>query len=192
MSPRARQALSSVEIGVILGLQRHQRLRAEADGLVEERDVEIGDADVAGEALALRLGERAHRLGQRNLQVRPVHQQKVNMVDAESLQALVDRAREVIGTQVFMRDLGAQEDVRARDAGGAHAFADLPLGAVLPGGVDVPGAELQRGRDVLGAHVAHAGGAEPDCRHGGAMRRQVGNAHASPPYFRGRNIAFVG
>ncbi len=107
-----------------------------------------------------------------------MYEQKVDIVDAERLQALVDRAREIVGMQVFMRHLGAQEDLGARNAGGAHAFADLALGAILPSRVDVPVAELERGRDGLGVHVAHAGGAEPDHRHGGAMRRQGRDAHS--------------
>ena len=35
------------------GLQAHQRLRAKLDGLVEQRDVEVGDADVPFSALRL-------------------------------------------------------------------------------------------------------------------------------------------
>ncbi len=56
------QQLGLVEIGVILGLQRDQRLGAETDRLVEQRDVEVGDADMARQPLPLRLGERGDRL----------------------------------------------------------------------------------------------------------------------------------
>src|SRR5262245_17889499 len=52
-----------VEIGMVLGLQRHQRLRAERNRLVEQCDVEIGNTHVACEALPLGLSQRTHRLG---------------------------------------------------------------------------------------------------------------------------------
>jgi hypothetical protein len=42
-------------------LQIDQRLRAEPDCFVEQRDIEIGNADMACETLALRFCERADR-----------------------------------------------------------------------------------------------------------------------------------
>ena len=142
-----------VDIGMGLALQVDQRLRAERDRLVEQRDVEIRHAEVAREPVALGLGERAHGFLQRDLGVRPVHQQEVDIVDAEIGEALVDRAREIGGAQIFVRHLGAEEDVAARHAGRADAFADLALAAVFPCGVDVAIAELERGRDVLAANA---------------------------------------
>jgi hypothetical protein len=61
-----------------------------------------------------------------------VHEQKIDEVDAESLQALVYRAREVVRAQEFVRYLGGQENLAARHARDAHAFADAALGAVFP------------------------------------------------------------
>ena len=143
--------LRRVDIRVALALQIDQRLRAERDRLVEQRDVEIRHADVARETVALGLGERAHGLLQRDRGVRPVHQQQVDIVDAEIGEALVDRAGEIGGAQIFVRHLGAEEDVAARHAGRAHAFADVALAAVFPRRVDVAIAELERGRDDLAA-----------------------------------------
>ena len=89
--------------------------------------------------------------------VRPMHQQQIDVVDAERRQAFVDRAGEIGGVQIFVRDLGAQEDVAARHAGGAHAFADGALGAVFSRGVDVAVAGLEGRGDMFGAHRAQAG-----------------------------------
>ena len=154
--PRARQASTILVVSMIrmaFALQVDQRLRAERDRLVEQRDVEIRHADVAREAVALGLGERAHGSFSGICGVRPVHQQQVDIVDAEVGEALVDRAREIGGAQVFVRDLGAEENVVARHAGRAHAFADAAFAAVFPRGVDVAIAELERGRDDLAANV---------------------------------------
>ena len=77
-------------------------------------------------------------------------------------EALVDRAREIVGAQIFVRHLGGQRKISSRGTPSrAHAFADAALGAVFPGGVDVAIAELERGRDDLAA-IAEGGGAEAD------------------------------
>jgi hypothetical protein len=47
---------------MVFRLQRRQRLRAQAHRLLHERDVEVGDADVAREAVAFRFDERTDRL----------------------------------------------------------------------------------------------------------------------------------
>ena len=61
------EELRLVEIGMILRLQGDQRFGTERDRLVEQRDVEIGDADVAGKPGPLGLGQRRHGLLQRDL-----------------------------------------------------------------------------------------------------------------------------
>ena len=112
-APAARlRELFLIEIGMVLGLQVDQRLRTEPDRLVEQRDVEVRNSDMARQALPLGLGERGHRLLERNIRVRPMHQQEIDEVDAEILQALVDRAGEVVGAQIFMRHLGGQRKSR--------------------------------------------------------------------------------
>ena len=173
--PRARQASTIfvvIDIRVAFALQIDQRLRAERDRLVEQRDIEIRHADVARKAVALGLGERAHGFLERDGGVRPVHQQQVDIVDAEIFEALVDRAREIGGAQIFVRHLGAEEDVAARHAGRADAFADLALAAVFPRGVDVAIAELERGRDVFAADVAAAEVRGAEARSRGSRRRR--------------------
>ena len=103
-----------------------------------------------------------------------MHQEKIDEVDVEISQALLDRAREIVGAQIFMRDLGGQENVAARYAGGAYPFSDAALSAVFPSRVDVAIADLERSRDDLAA-IAQGGGAEADGGHLGAMRGQCGN-----------------
>src|SRR5262245_35305035 len=159
---------------VILGLQVDERLRAEPDRLIQHGDVEIRYPDVACEALPLRLGQRRDGLAERDCRVGPMHQQKIDEVDAQISQALLDRAREIVGAQIFMRDLGGEEDVAAWHARGTHPFADAALGTVFPSGVDVAIPDLERGRDELAA-ITQGGGAKADRGYLGAVRRQCGN-----------------
>ena len=71
-----------------------------------------------------------------------MHQQQIDVVDAERPEALVDRAREIAGVQIFVRNFCADGDVAARDAASAHGLADGRLGAVFLGRVDMPVAGL--------------------------------------------------
>ena len=172
--PARLHQLGLVEMGVVLGLQGDQRFRTKPDRFIEQRDIEIRDADMAREPLPLGLGQRADRLVECNLRVRPVHEQEVDEIDAQILEALIDRTREVIGAQIFVRHLGGQENLVAPQAGRADPLADAALGAVFPGGVDVAIAELQRGGDDLAA-IAERRRAESDRRYLGAMRGQSGD-----------------
>ena len=67
---------------------------------------------MARETLPLCLGQRGDRLVERNLRVRPMHKQEIDVIDAEILEAFVDRAREIVGAQIFVRHLGGQENRR--------------------------------------------------------------------------------
>ena len=129
---------------------------------------------MARKTLSLCLGERGDRLVERNLRVGPVHEQKIDEIYAEILEAFVHRTREVVGAQIFVRHLGGQEKLVAPHAGGADALADAALGTVFPGGVDMAVAELERGCDDLAA-IAQRGGAKPDRRYLGAVRCQSGD-----------------
>ncbi len=157
-----------------LDLIGDERLRAGADRLLQKRHREVGDADVAGEALALCRGERRHAFGDRNLPVRPVDQQQVDVVDLQFAEARLDRAREVGRPQVLMRDLRGEENLLARHARGADAVADAALGAVFAGGIDVAVAEPQRDRNELRRALAEARRAEAHDRNLGAMGRNGG------------------
>ena len=112
--PRRGQQLRLVEKRMILRLQYDQRLGAEFDRLVEQRDVEIGDADMARQPLPLGLGQRRHGLAQRNVRIGPMDQQEIDVIDLERGEAFIHRFRKVAGAQVFVADLGGEEDVLAR------------------------------------------------------------------------------
>src|SRR5262249_34969169 len=119
-------------------------------------------------------GQRGNGLAQRNVRVGPMHEQKVDEIDVEIFQALLDRAREIVRAQVFVRDFGGQKNVAAWHAGGAHASADAALGAVFPGRVDVAIPDLQCGGNDFGA-IAQGGGAEADGGDLGAVRGEGGD-----------------
>ena len=99
-----------------LDLQGRQWLRTKPDRLVKHGDVEIGDADVTREAVPLCLGERAHGFGKRGVLLRPMNEQQIDIVDAKRTEALFDRADEVGGMKILVRDLGADKDLAARHA----------------------------------------------------------------------------
>jgi hypothetical protein len=107
-----------------------------------------------------------------------MHEQEIDEVDAQIRQALLDRAREIVGAQVFVRYLGGEENLVAPQARGADAFADAALGAVFPSGVDVTIAEPERACDDLAA-IAQGGGAKADGGHLGAVRGQCGDRGGS-------------
>ena len=85
-----RDHLGLVEIGMALDLVGDERLRGGADRLFQELHGEIGDADVAREALALCGDERRHALADRNLRVRPVDEQQVDVIDLQLAEARLD------------------------------------------------------------------------------------------------------
>ena len=83
-------------MGVILGLQRHQRLRTERDRLVEQGDVEIGDPDMPREALPLCLGKLAQDQG-------PLERGQV--IDEEDAVQMVDLVLQAARQQAVGLDL---------------------------------------------------------------------------------------
>ncbi len=95
-----------------------------------------------GVALALHLGHRAERLGERHARVRPVDQQQVDGVEPQLRQA-PGRALELARRQQGRRHLGGDEDLVAH-AGGAHALAHRAFVVVHLRGVDVAVAERHR------------------------------------------------
>ena len=96
--------------------------------------------------------------------------QQIDPRQLEPLQAFVDRALEIARRQAVEPDFCGDEDVLARDAGGAEAFADFALVAVLLRGIEMPVAQMQRRLDQLDAQtVLQRHGAEPDDRDFGAM-----------------------
>ena len=94
-------------------------------------------------------------------------EEKIDPGELELLQTLIERALEIGGGELIVKNLGGHEDVLARDAGGAQpptqSLADLALVAVALGGVDVAITDAERGLDRVDADRVHQRhGAEPE------------------------------
>ena len=68
-----------VEKGMALDLIAHQRFARRRQCLVDVRHGEVGDADMACQAVALDLAQRADGVGQRDLRIGPVQQQQIDL-----------------------------------------------------------------------------------------------------------------
>ena len=106
---------------------------------------------------------------------RPVDEVEVHAIQAEALQARVERPQRLVEPVVVVPDLGRDEDVVTCEAGRPHTFADLALVAVQRGRVHVPVPGGERSRDEVGGDLGrHLVGAHPELRDRGA----VGQGHA--------------
>ena len=85
------------------------------DRLLQQRHVEIADADVARLVGLAQRGERAQRFAQWHLAGRPVDQQQVDIVGGEATQALLGAALDRGGGIVARRQLGGEENLVAGD-----------------------------------------------------------------------------
>src|SRR6516165_399857 len=99
---------------------------------------------------------------------RPVDEEEVDPGELQLLQALIERALEVGGGKLIVKELGGHENMLALQAGGAQpatqSLTDLALVAVALGGVDVAITDTERGLDRVDADRVHERhGAEPDC-----------------------------
>src|SRR5215468_2549863 len=166
--------LGLIEVGMHFELLVDQRLLGEPRRLVEQRDVEVGDADMLRLALALDLVEERDRLAERHARARPVDQQEIDPRHPELLEALVNRALEVDGAELVPPDLRREEHVLALDPGGAQALSHFALIAVHLRGVEMAPARLERGADDVDAQRLFQGhSSEPDRRNAGAVRLHV-------------------
>jgi hypothetical protein len=97
-------------------------------------------------------------------------------VDLQALEAALDRALQVAVGEVVDPDLGGQEDLVARHAGGRQGRADVLLVAIGLGGVDVAVAQLQRPFDQrLGGAVVQLPSAQADGGDQDIARTDGGN-----------------
>ena len=78
-----------------------------------------------------------------------MHQQQVEVVDPERGEAFVDRFGKVGRAKILVADLGGEEDVLARQAGGAHRLTDRTFRAVFARGVNMAVAGLECGEHCL-------------------------------------------
>ena len=166
MPAHRRQQFRLVEIRVILGLQHRQRLIAKPDRLIEQSGVEIGDADMAGNTVALCLGQSRYDDLKRDVRVGPVDHHQIDIVEPERLEAFLDRTGEIGRSQIFVADFGGDENFGALKAGGSDRLADQAFGAVFAARVDVAIANLERGQHRVGRHASgHRPGAVAERRN---------------------------
>ena len=104
---------------------------------------------------------------------RPVDEEQVEVVEAEVGQALVEGAQGVVAAVEAVVQLAGHEDLAAVDARAGDGLADALLVAVHLGGVDVPVADLERGRDRLGGLLGRDL-VDAEARAAGSRRRCSG------------------
>ena len=125
---------------------------------------------MAREPLPLDLAERAKRLAERDLRVRPVQQQEIDLGEPQPHQAVLGGPFELARRKMRGPDLGGDEHLLALDARGAQPLADFALVVVHLRGIDVAVAEPQRLLDQPCAGApAQVPGAETDQRDARAM-----------------------
>src|SRR5688572_33306599 len=107
-----------------------------------------------------------------------MHEQKIDEIDAQILEALVDRTREFFGAQIFVRHFCRQKDLLACNIRRAYSFAYATFSAVFPGRVDMPIAEPERVGDDLAA-IAQLRSPESNGRHLGTVGGQFWNGRRS-------------
>ena len=170
MPPARRNDLRLVDERMHLDLIADQRLVRQPHRFVDQGDGKVRNPDMACKSHALDLAERAERLAQRDLRVRPVQQQQIDLREPQPRQALLGRALEFARRKVRRPYLRGDEHLVSCDAGSAHAFADLALVVVHLRGVDVAVAKAQRLFDqARAAATTQVPGAETDHRDAGAV-----------------------
>jgi hypothetical protein len=85
MLPAGGDNLTLADIGMIFNLAGEQRLGALSHGLVEQSDSEVRHTNILRQPLAPGLGQRAKRLLQRHIGLRPVNQQLIYIGETERL-----------------------------------------------------------------------------------------------------------
>jgi len=158
-----------IEIGMHLDLIGDERLTRKRYRLLDQRDGEVGDADMARAAIALDPRQRAKRIGERYFRIRPVDQQEVEGRHAELAETLIDRAFKVARRQAVVPYLGDEKNLLALDPGGGEPLPDLALIAVHLRGIEMAIAVPQRRADDIDAGcVPELHGSQSKDRDGGA------------------------
>jgi hypothetical protein len=143
---------------------------ASSQALAQHRRREVADADVPHQPAVLQVAHGAERLLERHVAAGPVHQQQVDVLDAERAEARLGAACARRRPVVARPHLGRQEDVVARHARAPEPCADLRLVEVALRGVEVAVAERQRALDRLDARLtAQLPGPEAEDRDAAAV-----------------------
>ncbi|MNL34385.1 hypothetical protein D3C87_1563560 [compost metagenome] len=116
------------------------------DGFPGFGDGEVRDADLAGQALRLGVGQRAHAFRDRHAIAGrgPVDQGQVHVVGAQLGQAVLQAGYKLVLRHVGHPDFRGDEQVCARHAGFCDGLADLGFVFVDLRGVDGAVADVQR------------------------------------------------
>src|SRR6185503_9703601 len=97
-------------------------------------------------------------------------EEKIDLIELEVRQTVARRTLEILRPQIARPDLGRDEHLAARHAGGPQAIANVALVAIHRSGVDVAIAKLEGLLDHSRAGFpAQVPGAEPDQRNAGAV-----------------------
>lgn len=116
------------------------------DRLARQGDIEIGDADLCGQALGLRFAQRLHELGHGHAVAgrRPMDQGQVHLLGAQLDQAVLEAGDQLVGRVVGGPDLGGDKQVAAVDARLGNRLAHLRLVAVDLRGIDGAVTDVER------------------------------------------------
>ena len=141
---------------------------------LQQRNIEIGNADGAGTPFRLQLHQGFEHCRQVHVPRGPVHQIKVDVIEPQLLQTGIERPADRVGREVLVPDLGGDMQIPARDARCADRRTDRLLVAVHFRGVDMPVAEAERAFDRRPADLAlHSKSAEPEPRQADALGLQI-------------------
>src|SRR5947209_12355404 len=139
----------------------------QVDGRLHMLLGEVAYPDGAGDAVPAGLDQAAEGVHVfTELRHRPMDQKQVDVVQPEPVQADSGGVLGGLESLVGVRDLGGDEQLRARDSGRRDGAADGGFVAVHRGGVDQPVADFQRRRyGALGFVLGQLGDAETEYRH---------------------------
>jgi hypothetical protein len=185
-------AVRRAVLQVVLVLHRHDG--RDAARLLELAQVDVGHAEMTDLAGALQIGQRADRVGVRHLGIGRMQLVQIDALDAQALEAAVERAAQVLGAPIAVpaagarahqASLGANDDARGV---GEERLGDDALGnlrAVAVGGVQEVDAELD-GPDEQSLRSGAVGRIAPDFAAGHAHRpeshavdREIAEAHGA-------------
>ena len=144
MGPAGGGDLRLVEKRMHLDLVADQRLAREPDRFIDQRDREVGHADMAGQTVLLDPAQGAQRFGQGYQRVRPVQEQQIDLGQAQPGEAALGGMLELMGGEMRRPYLGGQENIVAPDPGRVQRLPDLALVVVHFRRVDMAISQPQR------------------------------------------------
>ncbi len=168
------QNLVLAQIRMIFDLVAGERMARDGHGLVDQRNGEVRDPDMARQSPLGNVVQGGDRLSQRNGLRGPMDQRQIDLIEPQPPEARLDRPLQIALGQIGEPDLGGDEDIVADNAAGAQPLAHRRLVFIHRGRIQMAVASAQGARDKLGAGVAlQRPGAEPNRRHLRAICRDI-------------------